>query len=217
MKRYGSVYLITNIITGRQYVGQTKNNILNRFNDHARDKRSSRYLSSAIKKYGRENFKIEELVIAFSKEDLNYLETYFIENFNTMVPNGYNLSNGENRKGIISEQTREKMRAAKLGKKVKRTKPWSLESRLRKSREQGGKRIKSINLLTKEEKIYDFINQAENDGFNNSEIYRVLSGKRKHHKNHTFVYIDDANQSGSENSKICSHAQRLELETTKVE
>jgi group I intron endonuclease len=217
MKKYGSVYLITNIKTGQQYVGQTKNNILNRFNDHARDKRSSRYLSSAIIKHGRENFKVEELVAAFSKEDLNYLETYFIETLNTMVPNGYNLSKGEDRKGTISDLTREKMKLAKLGKKVNRSKTWSLESRLRKSREQGGKQIKAINLITREEKIYDFINQAENDGFNNSEIYRVLSGKRKHHRNHSFVYISDANQSGSSENNDSEHAQRLELEATNVE
>ena len=217
MKRYGSIYVITNLITNKQYVGQTKNNVLNRFSDHCRDKRSSRYLSSSIKKYGREHFKIEELMVCFDKTSLNKMETYFIEKFNTLTPSGYNLNMGESRKGEISDLTRQKMSQAKIGKTVKRNKKWSESSRLRKSREQNGKAILAISLIDGSIKKYDYINQAEKDGFNNSEIYRVLKNKRKSHKNHTFKYINQANQSGSLKGNIFEHAQRIGFEPVKTE
>lgn len=217
MKRYGSIYLITNLITKKQYVGQTKNNILNRFNDHCRDNRSSRYLSSSIKKYKRENFKIEELMVCFDKKSLNEMETYFIEKYKTLTPLGYNLNMGESRKGEISEITRQKMSQAKIGKKVKRNKPWSESSRLRKSREQNGKAILAISLIDGSIKKYDYINQAEKDGFKNSEIYRVLKKQRNSHKKHTFKYVDQANQSGSLEDNTFEHAQRIGFEPAKAE
>lgn len=214
MKKFGTVYILTNMITGKRYVGQTIQSVQYRFRQHCSDKRSGKHLHNSISFYGEENFKIEQLVTCFDQDSLNFYETYFIEYFNTLNPNGYNLCKGGFNKGSISEQTRLKQRQAKLGKKVNRTKRWSEISRLNKSRSQGGKPIVSECLRTGLKTVYSFINQAENDGFNNSEIYRVLSGKRKHHKNHTFYYAD---QSGSVENNNSPHAQRIEGEPAKAE
>lgn len=71
MKRFGSIYMITNVKTGKQYVGQTTSSVQSRFNNHCRDKRSSRYLSSAIQKHGSVNFIVEELMACFDAESMN--------------------------------------------------------------------------------------------------------------------------------------------------
>jgi group I intron endonuclease len=203
MKRFGSIYLITFTQTGEQYVGQTCNSVPGRFNDHCRDRRSSRHLSSAIQKHGRENFTVKEIFVAFDEDSLNYYETYFIKFYNTLSPNGYNLSMGGHNRGIISELTRESMRNAKLGKKVNRTREWSEMSRLNKSLTQNGKSVVAINLKTNEVKKYDYIQLACRDGFYNGDIYRVLKGERKSCKGHLFLYEEDyANQSGSLESKV---------------
>lgn len=56
----------------------------------------------AMRKYGINNFTVEELecIDADSKEDiqkqLNDLEIYYIEKYNTLKPNGYNMTKGGN-------------------------------------------------------------------------------------------------------------------------
>ena len=213
MKRFGSIYLVTNVKTGQRYVGQTIRTVESRFNDHCRDNRSSRYLSSAIKSHGREMFQVEELFICFTENDLNEMETYFINHFNTLHPNGYNLSLGGHNRGIISEKTRNLMRDCKLGKSFKRKNKWSNESRLNNSKRQGGKSIIAENIETGEIKKYDFINQAVNEGFSSGDIYRVLKGVRKHVKGFKFYYnVDQVNQSGSSTIKNVEHAQRIGFE-----
>lgn len=218
MKRFGSIYLITNKIDNKSYVGQTIGTPEGRFACHARDKRSSRYLSSAIQKHGIDNFILKELIVCFNETDLNIMETYFIDNMNTLYPNGYNLSRGGHNRGDLSDIVRYKMKVAKLGKKVCRTKQWSEKSRLDKSRKQGGRPIVAVNLIDGSVKHYDFINQAERDGFKNSEIYRVLKNQRRHTKNYKFYYATDyANQIGSVENKNSSHEQRIDLDPTKVD
>lgn len=188
MKVFGRIYLITHLKTGKQYVGQTTRSVFSRFNDHCRDKRSSRYLSSAILKHGRTEFTVQELVSCFDEETLNEMETYYIQKYNTIHPLGYNLNLGGHKRGTISEKTRTLMSEAKLGKTQKRTRNWSEESRLNNSKRQGGKAVICENVLTGEIKKYDFINQAVKDGFSNGDIYRVLNGKRATCKGHKFYY-----------------------------
>ncbi len=92
---YGVVYKATSIINGKEYVGQTKNNLLKRIKEHLRpNKKRVSLLSRAIKKYGTENFKWVTIDIAYSREDLDNKEIFWIKFFNTIAPNGYNLTHG---------------------------------------------------------------------------------------------------------------------------
>ena len=47
---------------GKEYVGQTTTSLVNRFSGHLTEKRN-RHISNAIRQYGKENFKIEELFV----------------------------------------------------------------------------------------------------------------------------------------------------------
>lgn len=98
MENKGYIYKITNKINGKMYVGQTKNSIKTRFYDHKRnskDPNKPNYyypLYKAFRKYGIENFEIEELECC-DISLLNERETYYIEKYDT-YNNGYNCTLG---------------------------------------------------------------------------------------------------------------------------
>lgn len=92
----GYIYLITNKINNKQYIGQTIcNDIETRWKQHKRSCKYSlgRYILSAYKKYGIENFKFQIICICFD-EDCNKYEEEYIKKYNTLSPNGYNLTEG---------------------------------------------------------------------------------------------------------------------------
>lgn len=99
----GYIYIITNKITGKQYVGQTRRTITIRFNQHktrAISKKDNMYLHIAMNKYGVENFTVKEIThIEFDDKnqlikELNALEKHYIKEYSTLSPNGYNLTPG---------------------------------------------------------------------------------------------------------------------------
>lgn len=110
------IYKVINTINGMSYVGQTNRNIEERWSEHCKPSLATRsYLSNAIKKYGINNFQIEELTKANSQEELDLLESKFIIDHNTLFPNGYNLKTGGNG-GVWSEESKQKLRKTNLGK-----------------------------------------------------------------------------------------------------
>jgi group I intron endonuclease len=107
------VYLITNIINGKRYVGQTVTSLENRWKQHQK-LHSCRYLCAAIKKYGAENFSIEAICEPPTIELMNEFEAEYIERYHTLVPNGYNLMIG----GVAPKHhadTRKKMSISHTG------------------------------------------------------------------------------------------------------
>lgn len=90
------IYVITNEVNGKQYVGKTDFSIEKRFQEHCRDSKRERCekrpLYDAMNKYGIEHFHIEQLEEC-SMEDSNNREIYWIEKLNT-YHNGYNATLG---------------------------------------------------------------------------------------------------------------------------
>lgn len=96
----GYIYKITNKINNKQYIGQTtKKRASDRFSQHrylARHlnaEKSNSYLHKAMNAYGVDNF-IFELIEEIDNSLLNEREQYWIQQLNTLAPNGYNLTNG---------------------------------------------------------------------------------------------------------------------------
>lgn len=87
------IYKVTNKITGRIYIGQTIRPLAERWKYH-QWQTSCRYLHNSILKYGAENFTVEQIDVACSKAELDQKEKYWIEYYNSIVPNGYNLQSG---------------------------------------------------------------------------------------------------------------------------
>ena len=94
MDSFGYIYKITNKINGKCYIGQTKNHVNKRFQEHKRvskNKNSSIYdypLYRAFRKYGIENFSFEEIEKC-NLDDLDERENYWINYFDSLC-NGYN-------------------------------------------------------------------------------------------------------------------------------
>lgn len=87
------IYLITNLVNGKQYVGQSIG-IAHRWVQHKNSKEDYP-ISKAIRKYGKDNFKFEIIENCLPK-DLDEKEKYYIKKYNTVIPNGYNITYGGN-------------------------------------------------------------------------------------------------------------------------
>lgn len=91
------IYVITNKVNNKQYIGKTIQSIKERFQEH---KYRSKYgthnhlpLYAAIAKYTIDNFVIEQK----EEVDISQLddrESFWIKELNTLAPNGYNLTLG---------------------------------------------------------------------------------------------------------------------------
>ena len=98
---YGIIYLITNKINNKKYVGQTINSLEKRWKTHiydAKTKRTNMPLHHAMNKHGIENFIVEEIDRAYNRKELNEKEQHYIQLYNTLIKNnqGYNLDLGGN-------------------------------------------------------------------------------------------------------------------------
>ena len=90
------IYLITNLVNGKQYVGKTQRGYQHRFNQHclAYEHGVRNYISCAIHKYGKENFKIE-LIKQVDDDTWEYWENYYIKHYHThYTEGGYNITWG---------------------------------------------------------------------------------------------------------------------------
>ena len=99
-------YITTNNINGKQYVGM-----------HSTDNIDDGYLGSglalirAIKKYGKENFIREILWVCLDLREAFSNEAIYIKKYNTLQPNGYNISptGGLRLRGCFSKETKRKI------------------------------------------------------------------------------------------------------------
>jgi group I intron endonuclease len=116
-QKSGIIYIIINLINGKQNIGQTTRSLKKRIGEHKKD---GYLLSKAIRKYGIENFK----VISFScpEEDLDWTETFLIKELKTQVPNGYNLQPGGSKYKHHHKITKRKMKKYWANPKIKKEK-----------------------------------------------------------------------------------------------
>lgn len=88
------IYLIVNLLNHKKYVGITKFSIEERFSQHTK---KGFLLTEAIQKYGEQKFSIELIEEVESAERAYELEIFYIKEYNTKAPNGYNLTDGGDR------------------------------------------------------------------------------------------------------------------------
>lgn len=111
---YADIYRITNIITRKIYIGYAthitgetySNGYLTRFETHKKtftnykknnelgiENKFCSALYGSMEKHGIENFKIDCLLTCKTEYICDY-EKYFIKEYNTISPNGYNITHG---------------------------------------------------------------------------------------------------------------------------
>lgn len=89
------IYKITCIPNGKVYIGQTTNSLQRRYNSHFWSNSGCLKLKRAIKKYGKENFIVDQIDYAHSKEEADAKEKAYISLYNsTNARCGYNITKG---------------------------------------------------------------------------------------------------------------------------
>ena len=140
---YNCIYMYTNLITGKKYVGKAKDFDV-RHNQHL--KRKKQLIDKKIKEYGIENFKIEILIENVQDDDkLNEYEKFFIKRKRSHVSygTGYNQTwggdGGYSLDGMTEEQRKEHGRKISESLKGKHRKPRSEETKRKLSDSLKGK------------------------------------------------------------------------------
>lgn len=110
-----SLYCHTNKTNGKQYIGITKRKPEKRWGFNG-VRYSEQLLGAAIEKYGWNGFTHEVIMTGLTKKAAEEAERRLIKERKTLAPNGYNLTSGGNLGTEVSDVTREKLRASRIGK-----------------------------------------------------------------------------------------------------
>jgi group I intron endonuclease len=103
-----SIYRLTNILTGKVYIGKTTTALKNRLKGHLRDvsEGAQTILHRSIRKHGFSNFTAEVIFNCFREEDLSDMEKFFIVEHDCCLldgkDKGYNMTRGG--EGFSSEE-----------------------------------------------------------------------------------------------------------------
>ena len=122
---FNCIYLYTNKVNGKKYVGQAvdfltrhKRHIYSAYNE--KQKRDYNVpFHNAIRRHGIENFEIKILKEDLkTKNELNYWESYYIVEFDTLAKNGkgYNLASGGEGGNTYAGKTNEEL--AEISRKI---------------------------------------------------------------------------------------------------
>jgi len=127
------IYLVSNKLNGKQYVGQT-------INPHL-PIGHGRILKSAYKLHGKDSFTYEPICKGITnRASLNAIERFWINVANTVVPNGYNIDLGGSEGSVWTDERKKAVSIARTGKKLNRPlgsksgakgKKWSEENKLK--------------------------------------------------------------------------------------
>lgn len=119
--RLYQLYLITNNINNKKYIGQViqTRGYLKRFKEHINSaNNNSKYLLHlAIKKYGSENFSVKLLLHNIPEDKINFYEVLWIEKFQTYYryDKGYNMTlGGQGTHGTLKTNEGRKISSIKM-------------------------------------------------------------------------------------------------------
>lgn len=186
------IYIRKNLINGKCYIGQTKNIVVRNYNW----KHEKIYGNSIITKdrdlYGLDSF---ELVILKECDDSesDKWENYYIKQYNTLFPNGYNITNGGIRGWHHTEETKHKMSEAKK-ELYKTNKPyWYGKTRSVSDKEKMSvshmKQVYQYTLDGELVRIWKSTLECASNGFNQSHVASCCRGDEKKHKGFKWSYV----------------------------
>lgn len=145
------VYKIKNIQNNKIYIGQTIRPVKKRFRRHINDAINNKldtHLARAIRKYGANNFIVEEIDTAGTQDALNEKERYWIGYYNS-ISDGYNETNAISKCGGDTYQSKTEQELENIKGRIRQTKLGGKNPMARK--------IKRINILTNEEVVFETI------------------------------------------------------------
>jgi group I intron endonuclease len=112
----GIIYILENKMNNKHYVGQTIQSFNRRISNH---KSSNSYIGKALHKNGVNNF--NKLILEnVPEEELDYWEQHYIQECNSIFPNGYNFENGGHKHKHHCEETIKKFIGHKVSKETRK-------------------------------------------------------------------------------------------------
>jgi len=184
-----SIYMFTNSVNGKRYIGKTSRPVEHRLNEHFSGKHIDKMpIVKAIKKHGKDNFSIEILFETDCKDELNLKEIEFINSHKpeyNISPGGEGgaLFTGRNHslisKKLISdshigkkhsEETKHKMSIAHTGRKLS-------EETIQKRVNAQSKNYKFVDPFDTQIEIFNLNKYCRENGLNASG-FRALLSKR---------------------------------------
>ena len=189
------VYLHTNIIDGKRYVGITSQKAHDRWKNGLGYSHNE-YFTRAINKYGWDNFKHEILFIDLTKEEAEQKEIELIELYKSNQRRyGYNISNGGECIGKHSEESKLKMSTTRKGRiALNKGIPMTKEQKLkmRELNQHKAKKVVKVDLKGNVLQEYVSINEtARCENLDKAVIYRTCHGKQKTTNGYIFMFKDD--------------------------
>ena len=179
------IYKITNIQNNKIYIGQTIRPIQDRFHRHINDALNNvldTHFARAIRKYGKDNFIIEQIDQAQTQDELNKKEQYWIQYYDS-VQNGYNETDAISKCGGNTYQSKTEKEMEVIKEKIRQTKLGA--------KNPMAKKIKRINIITNEIDIFDtIISCAKACGIKNGKtsISTRLNGQVKSPYKNTWIF-----------------------------
>ena len=184
----GRIYSIVCKVNGKRYIGQTINDVAERWRTHLQESKtkSHRPLYRAISKYGPGMFSIRIIEDDIEYDNLSAREIYWIEQFDTFN-NGYNLTTGGEQSKTIHQDVKDKISTTMSGV----VKSEEHTSRMRASLKERAKhtpafkvrgdgkhskrKIKGTHIETGEELVFDSLTDACNKlGLKNGNLSRGI-------------------------------------------
>lgn len=104
------IYLITNKLNGKIYVGQTESTVEERFKGHFWSRKKQDHFHAALRKYGRDAFVVQELGKYSTLEETNTAESLWVLVLRSYDPSiGYNTTFGGQNGGKPTDETKAKI------------------------------------------------------------------------------------------------------------
>lgn len=206
------------MINNKCYIGQTiKKNPYDRINVHFKNYKMNKnsLITKSIKKYGKENFKIELLFTVLTcQNDLNEYECFFIKENNSVYPYGFNLTVGGKQGGKASDFIIKQMSLERKGKPETKARIEAKKISIEKLK----KPIIAINIVNKEKKFFNSVSEAS-VYFNIyvGSISAILKKREKTIKNWTFHYKNDYNYIFDLNYLLKANVKRKKIMGKKLE
>jgi len=202
------IYVITNKLNMKQYVGITTN-MRKRWGEHKQPANNKNSLGRAIQKHGAINFDMQHIASSTEWTNAGLVEAALIQQLNTKSPYGYNLTNGgdgtlgfkhtaeecQRRSERCPTRNPETMKLiADKQRGVKRPQTSGENNPLYGRRGLSSHMTKHIiiatNIATQKKQILIGAKAIEAAGFRRSTVYSCAhkKGPHKTHKKHTFEF-----------------------------
>jgi len=187
----GYIYLITNILNNKVYIGSTTKLPSRRWSEHkcAAFSNNSQYsIHQALRKHGKENFKFEILFCTRNIDNLEIIENDFITIYNSLnFKTGYNMIPSFYNRPLVSKIMKEQW-----ANPIIRAKRMQIQKTVAESRQIP---IVAINIYDGHIKEYISINNAIRQGFSGSCITESLKQRAKIGQEYVWFYKKDSDLS----------------------